>query len=309
MSIILLAPSAAHARQITADLTVEAEYGAHVWEGTAYTAAHHQKDGPYAGRHLLAHAATGRPSPCNDPHIPVLQSGLIGVSHLDLDTIGGVLRADPVRAHTHFGSDTQAFWDLAEAVDTRGAHRLPELCQEEVLLRRLHGFWAWSKTAPRFDFKHVHDVSGVIDAAALVLLELFVDDPARIGAGAAFVAGEAALNARSYVHGTYIHADGGVILRHTESASDFVNHLYRSPSGALADGVVAWNREKGSITISVSDPDALGVDCRALVQSLWGPESGGHAGIAGGPREVRFGFGEADRAVAVLRAALAKGAA
>ena len=75
MSIILLVPSAAHARQLTAQLTVEAEYGAHVWEGTIYTAAHHQKDGPYAGRHLLAHAATGRPSPCNDPAIPVVEAG------------------------------------------------------------------------------------------------------------------------------------------------------------------------------------------------------------------------------------------
>lgn len=304
MSIILLAPSAAHARQITAQLTVEAEYGAHVWEGTAYTAAHHQKDGPYAGRHILAHAATGRPSPCNDANIPVLQSGLIGVSHLDLDTIGGVLRADPVRVQTHFGPELQAFWDLAEAVDTRGAHRLPELCSDAALLRQLHGFWAWSKTAPRFDFTRVHDVGSVIDAAALVLLELFTGDPQRLGAGEAFAAGEAALNTR-----TYVHADGGVILRHTESASDFVNHLYRSPSGDLNQGVVAWNREKGSITISVSDPDALGVDCRALVQSLWGPESGGHAGIGGGPRELRFGFGEADRAVVALRAALAKGAA
>ena len=304
MSIILLAPSAAHARQITADLTVEAEYGAYVWEGTAYTAAHHQKDGPYAGRHILAHAATGRPSPCNDPNIPILQSGLIGVSHLDLDTIGGVLRADPVRVQTHFGPELQAFWDLAEAVDTRGAHRLPELCSDAALLRQLHGFWAWSKTAPRFDFTRVHDVGSVIDAAALVLLELFTGDPQRLGAGEAFAVGEAALNTR-----TYVHADGGVILRHTESASDFVNHLYRTPSGDLNQGVVAWNREKGSITISVSDPDVLGVDCRALVQGLWGPESGGHAGIGGGPRELRFGFGEADRAVAVLRAALAKGAA
>ena len=303
-TIILLAPSAAHARQITAQLTVEAEYGAYVWEGTAYTAAHHQKDGPYAGRHILAHAATGRPSPCNDPNIPILQSGLIGVSHLDLDTIGGVLRADPVRVQTHFGPELQAFWDLAEAVDTRGAHRLPELCSDAALLRQLHGFWAWSKTAPRFDFTRVHDVGSVIDAAALVLLELFTGDPQRLGAGEAFAAGEAALNTR-----TYVHADGGVILRHTESASDFVNHLYRTPSGDLNQGVVAWNREKGSITISVSDPDVLGVDCRALVQGLWGPESGGHAGIGGGPRELRFGFGEADRAVAVLRAALAKGAA
>ena len=304
MSIILLVPSAAHARQLTAQLTVEAEYGATVWEGTIYTAAHHQKDGPYAGRHLLAHAATGRPSPCNDPAIPPLQNSLIGVSHLDLDTIGGVLRADPVRVQTHFGPELQAFWDLAEAVDTRGAHRLPELCSDAALLRRLHGFWAWSKTTPRFDFKRVHDVGHVIDEAALVLLELFADDPQRLGAGEAFAAGEAALNAR-----TYVHADEGVILRHTESASEFVNHLYRSPSGALSEGIVTWNREKGTITVSVSDPDVLGVDCRPLVQSLWGPESGGHAGIGGGPRELRFGFGEADRAVVALRAALAKGAA
>jgi len=310
MPIILLAPNASLARQIPAVLTVEAEYGSVVWEGSQYTAAHHQPAGSlYAGRHLAGLALTGRPSPCNDPAIPVVESGIIGISHLDLDTFGGLFRSHPVRGHefgpgvgTHFGPETQAFWDLAERIDVNGAHRLPELCSDLALAARLNGFLAWFHTQPRAPWDRVTDVTSAVDQAALVLLELFADDPARIEAGQAFVAAEAALNARSFqsVAGVGPRA----IVRQTEDRA-FVNHLYRTPEGDLHEAVVHWDQIAGTVTISVANPEEWpGVSCRAIVQALWGPEAGGHPGIAGGPRGLFLDVSEANRATEMLLAAM-----
>ena len=44
---------------------------------------------------------------------------------------------------------------------------------------------------------------------------------------------------------------------------------------------------------------------RAIVQALWGPEAGGHPGIAGGPRGLFLDVSEANRAAAMLLAAMA----
>ena len=110
---VLLAPNLPLAVELTPDITVEAEYGSTVVWGRHYTAAHHQPSGPFMGRHLAGGTA---PSPCNDTRIPLLETGVILVSHLDLDTVGGVLRALH-HARMLFQPTFQSFWDLAEAVD------------------------------------------------------------------------------------------------------------------------------------------------------------------------------------------------
>ena len=88
---------------------------------------------------------------------------------------------------------------------------------------------------------------------------------------------------------------GGVEVRISETVSEFVNDLYRPGSRAI----VSWNREKGSITVSVPEP-IKGFSCREFVQSLgWIDEqgtsinsslAGGHDGIAGSPRGYRFKY-------------------
>lgn len=99
---------------------------------------------------------------------------------------------------------------------------------------------------------------------------------------------------------SFVHAADGVALRHVEGIIS-ANHLYTTPSGSVMQGVVVWNRTTGAVTVSVPDP---GVDCHALVQSLWGPLAGGHPGNARSPHGLRLGFHEADRAVAALKRAL-----
>lgn len=315
---VLLAPSADLARGVLTttpvSLTVEAEYGSYVAEGAFYTAAHHQGSGPFMGRHLVE---GGRPSPCNDTAIPVLSDGeIILLSHLDLDSIGGTLRAMggfkdifpatviPKDAHVVDAllnrAQVQTFWDLAEFIDCHGAHKLGVAVKLGATRRAVHqiyAYWAWSKSpegGPRLPRDQVSNVTDTVIAAGSVLRRIFNDDADLLAAGDAFRAEEQALNERSFNTRT-----GDVLVRVATKSRDFVNHLYADPQGEPAKAVACYNAESGSVTISLADP-VPGVSCRTLVQSLWGMEAGGHDGIAGSPRErfmTEAEFGDAVRAL------------
>jgi len=275
----VLAPSFDLALTVPAPIlvTVEAEYGSIVFEGTMYTAAHHQPHGPYAGNHVVD---GGRPAPCNDRNIPELDSadvsGSILVSHIDLDTLGGVMRAEGRRG---MFKDFAGFWALAEFVDVNGAHRLVHAQASEEDVRRLYAWWAYAKSMPRVARDQVTDVTDMLTAAGDALARIFEGDEALLTAGEAFRAEEAALNARTFVGMNEL----SIVTRVAHKASDFVNHLYTTPQGRVGRTVVAWNTAHGSITVSSAEP-CPELSCRDMVQELWGPEAGGHEGIAGSPR-------------------------
>lgn len=298
---ILLAPSADLARQTLAAapvaLTVEAEYGAFVAEGAVYTAAHHQPAGsPHAGRHVTP---DGRPSPCNDTGIPVVPTGTILVSHVDLDTFGGCLRA--LGKKGLFGVEYQSFWDLAEFIDVSGAHKIGASGASEQDIRRLNAFWAWSKTnTPRYPRDTVTDVTDIVLKANVSLTAILLGDEDYLVPGDAFRAADHALNTR-----TFNRVESSIIVRVAEVPADFCNHLYTTPSGEPARAVASYNKALGSVTISLADP-VPGVSCRSLVQGLWGPEAGGHDGIAGSPRESDLGLAGLEAAVAALDEALSR---
>lgn len=278
-------------------LTVEAEYGSTVVEGTTYTAAHHQPVGtPYAGRHLPGAELTGRPSPCNDPNIPALgPDDTILVSHVDLDTIGGCLRALPEFARL-FLPARAGFWELAEWVDVRGAHKLPLIPNRlRPWVQFLRAFWAWSKAnTPRYPRDVSTDITKDVMAAGTTLFRIFANDDELWAAGLAMAAAEAALNER-----TFVSALQGVVFRRAALQTEFVNHLYATPTGMVAYAVVSFNEATHAVTVSLADP-IPGVSCRAIVQELWGPDAGGHDGIAGSPRGKVMLSSDAHDAVAAL---------
>jgi hypothetical protein len=275
-----LAPSLDLALTVPAPIlvTVEAEYGAVVIEGSLYTAAHHQPAGsPFAGNHIVM---GGRPAPCNDEDIPELDSedvsGTILISHLDLDTIGGVLRAEGRRG---LFLGYKSFWALAGWVDVHGVHKLGLVGASDQDLWRLNAWWAYSKGMPRLPRDRVSDVTEIIHAAGDALAGILTGDEVLLAAGDTFRAAEAELNQRTFRH----VSDGGIIARVSDRPGDFVSHLYRMPDGSVGEAIVAWNTANGTITVSRSNPSPE-LSCREMVQGLWGPEAGGHDGIAGSPR-------------------------
>jgi len=278
---VLHAPSADLARSIVLPvLTVEAEYGDYVCEGRAYTAAHHQGSGPYAGRHLPGLTDTGRPSPCNDVDIrPVGEEDVVVVSHIDLDTLGGCLRATGVHGPL-FVAEFSAFWELAEFVDVSGPHRMDP---EHAEAPRLRAVWAWlQEHRPQYPRDEIVEVTDLVLAFGGALWAIFHDDETMLAAGEAMRQAEDALNESSF--GFFIPVEGTEYSIVTREADQFTNHLYRTPDGNVGTVVVALNDKMQSVTISLESP-IEGVVCRDLVQALWGPEAGGHAGIAGSPRE------------------------
>lgn len=271
-------PTADLAREATAAVTVEAEYGSFVMEGTVFTAAHHQGSGPFAGRHLPGFEETGRPSPCNDDGIPVLGlHDVVAVSHIDLDSVGGALRTVADFAPLYDGRFA-GFWDLSEHIDVSGAHRLDPDHEWAPALRAV---WAWMQAhRPRFSREEIEDCSEFMHAAGQMLVRLLVEgDADLLAAGQAMADAEAALNEESLVR----VVEAGDRLVAVREAGQFVNHLYRLPDGRVAAAVVARNTKMSSVTVSLADA-IEGFVCRDIVQGLWGPDAGGHAGIAGSPR-------------------------
>lgn len=325
---VLLTSTYDLARAVKADVTVEAEYGSNVVEGSLFTAAHHQKSGPYTGRHLHH---LGQPSPCNNAKIPLLGDGVILLSHIDLDSIGGALRAfgrfrtDLEGYHeglpighvlsSEFGglfSDEHcSFWDLAEEIDISGPHRLDQMVEvDEIDKKRLYAFWAWNELpenrAPRPDIDPhtkaprptVFDVTALVRNAGAILEKIFRGDETLLAEGELY---KRTLDGKNRDSFRYI-TQSGVVVRVTKG--DFVNAFYNVPdSHQVGRVVVAYNEVTGSITVSLERP-LPGVSARDIVQSLWGDLAGGHQGIAGSPRDRKMTIADFEAAISATSQAI-----
>jgi hypothetical protein len=269
--------------------TVEAEYGSICVEGSILTLAHHG-------------SRSNNPAPCN-AEIPANalladsdlfpNEAVIGISHVDLDTLGGVA------AILGYKPDAPLFWLVAEQVDLRGAHCLETILSEQEanyhqVEEQLFAWWAHSeqnKIWPPRDGS-VADVTSEVRELISTIKLILDDDQDLIAEGELWKQEQQALDKDSFVERI-----GSVVLR---SSEQFVNHLY---GGADVKAAVAFNPKNGSVTVSLANP-IDGVSCCELVQELWGPEAGGHAGIAGSPRDSELAAGDARKAALELASRL-----
>lgn len=244
--------------------TVEAEYGDAVVSGSWATLAHHG-----SRSHNLC--------PCLEENRQPPPDLLIGVSHFDLDTLGGTMALLGIKPNA------PDFWRVAARVDTEGPHKLPLMGATRDAVDCLHAFWAWSEdnrvSLPRASAQGpaaLVDLTDLFLKAASFITELLAGHRAdAVSAGRAWAARNEALERETLVSE---YGNGAVLLR----ASDrFVNHLY----GPTAAAVVGYNTKAGSITVSFSDEDSRrGLSACDIMQEVYGPLAGGHAGIAGTPR-------------------------
>jgi len=273
--------------------TVEAEYGDTVVPGSVLTLAHH---GP----------RSARPCPCSLPNFPELGIEAVGISHVDLDTLGGVLAL--MGQKPSVPNWVRNFWATAAQVDVKGVHKLPEIgfgvYGPEMTKESLNAWWAFSETdegrvfAPRDGSAVEVDLSKHIKVLRTLLVHDEKDgwvSPARtelVRKGQEWALAKHRLDEESLVDDL-----GPVLVR---SAEQFTNHLYRS-----ARAVVSFNPRSQSVTVSLADP-IPGVSCREFVQNFWGPEAGGHDGIAGSPRGTEMTLVDARAAAAILAKILEK---
>ena len=277
MNTIILCPTWELAQATDASFTVEAEYGSFVKEGSVFTAAHHQSEGPYMGRHIGGPS----PAPCNNKEIPFFDDITIVISHIDLDTLGGIMRADTAWEGC-FTNETEPFWELAEFVDVNGPHKLDISGASSDDLDKLYAWWQYQEEVIGYRFSRDEntDVTDIIDDASAWLTRLLMGDKALIEKGKAWRKMMEELNENSFIQ----MSNRGTILR---IANRFVNHLYDTPQGEPGKAIVTFYPTGGNITISKRDAE-LPMNCKSIVQHLWGKEAGGHEGIAGSPRGKRM---------------------
>lgn len=260
-------------------ITIEAEYGDIVVEGSILTLAHHG-------------SRSGNPAPCLAEVSEELPE-VIGLSHIDLDTIGGCMSVLGIKPKKH-----RSFWELAAFVDVNGPHKLKTFEHSDVDNRMLHAFWAFNETHKVFPPRDgsVMDVTSLIDEFMLAVISILNQSEEMLVAGDKFKTDENDLNESSFVEG-----DSTVIVR---KADKFVNHLYVAPGEAApSKSCVTLNKERKAITISFSDP-IPGVSACDIAQSLWGLKAGGHAGIAGSPRDSEMSEEDLYKAVSAIREAI-----
>ena len=252
--------------EFAATATVEAEYGDTLVRGSVLTLAHHgiNKDNP-------------APCVCDNINLPHMIEA-IGISHFDLDTLGGIMAIYGLKDSNHspleFHIDD---WNQAALIDTDGIHR-----REPTI--KINAFYAYSEknriNAPRDG--SVEDVTDRVMAAADYIRTI---DDIKLANGRDWEKAREELKFESL-----INEFKGVALR---SSDRFVNHLYSQDIHTI----VGFNKKTGSITISTRLEDIPEeINCRTLVQKLWGTEAGGHAGIAGSPRGVAYDIENAKEA-------------
>ena len=241
-------------------VTVEAEYGSVVVEGSELTLAHHGD-------------RAGNPAPCLRENA-VVPCDAIGLSHMDLDAFGGLLSVLGRKP------EAPAFWELAAFVDVHGPHKLSEANAPAEAVRALYAVWAYNQ-ANRNDFPHPqrdgvmeypHDAIRRYEDALRRILD---GDEELLLAGDRLREETENLNSSSFVE-----EEAGVVVR---GSDQFTNRLYNTPDGIEGKAVVALSTRTHGITVSLADP-VEGFSVGAFLQDLFGPEAGGRDTIGGTPR-------------------------
>jgi len=287
-------------------ITVEAEYGDEVVEGDLLTLAHHG-------------SRAGRPAPCL--YAGETFAGLslaIGVSHIDLDTLGGiahVLGRDHVlgRYYEHIEVVAGAlmpfadFWRVAAYVDVHGLHKIAEAPGFGVRVEeQLQAWYAWSadNSCPR----GTGAVTEYVTTALSILEEILTEstepvvyghydapdtvfDPPHRQAGRDWLAAR-----RAMADAAFIGEDERV---RTYIGPGFYSWDYQRNTIAI----VTLNDCTHAITIAVED-GGKAFDAARLLQDMFGSEAGGRPGMAGTPRGGRYTREDLSRVVARVHLAL-----
>jgi len=242
--------------------TVEAEYGGKVVRGQEETLAHH--------------AIPGDP-PCLRDNSSI-SGDLILVSHLDLDTIGGVLSLMGTKPEV-----APHFWEYAGYVDVQGPHKLKDIYnndetsdEEKHAIECIMAFWAWHESSPLHSrFSALTDVSNLVLDAWNFLSSLGTED---IEKGL-----EWDRQKTEEVESKLVTEDPS--MRVFISDGVFCNGSYYSPTlQMVVPSILTLNTKFGTITLSFAE----GGNAKEVMQDFFGPLAGGHAGIAGTPRNERY---------------------
>lgn len=250
---VLLAQNLEIAKKVNAQATVEAEYGKTVVKGKKQTLAHHVPE------------FRNNPAPCNQ-EVAVLNDGdTILVSHIDLDTLGGIMALMGMK------EGNKDFWKAAEFIDLNGPHHIHKFPEFEDAF---NAYWAFSQENRLGRFDDVEDITEFVMQHIEAVQSILDKDEKFIKEGKKWASQNENNTKNSLIdESEKVRIFAGPYF----TASSYYSEKYES----IASVTVSFNTKSKAITVATSDAS---IDCCQLMQGLFGPEAGGHAGIAGSPR-------------------------
>lgn len=271
---ILVAPTLEIAKEVVNPvITIEAEYGNKTISGTQYTSAHHGVN-------------SNNPAPCNDKNIPVIQEGIILLSHIDLDSIVGCMRA--------LGNEkvNSLFNGTIEYIDVHGPHHIHKFGLAEKAF--MNAYWAWNESRGRKErIEELKDVTQEILESIETIERIANGDKELIDAGI-----EWSENVQKATEERLIKETEQYRLFSTDRV--FCGASYYSPKQErIIPAIISFNEKFKSITLSFEDGGKKH-NAVEIMQKLFGNEAGGRPGIAGTPRGKEFSFEDAQKVVEEL---------
>lgn len=239
--------------------TVEAEYEENVIKGSEVTLAHHTK------------AYENNPAPCNTPNVPVLSDGsTIVVSHLDLDTLGGIA------ALMGRKKEDEEFWKAAEFIDLNGPHNLFQV--DEEARKKYIAYQAYQANRRNPRFTEVTDVTDIVLEHLGIIDKVIDGDKTLIQEGTKWDE-----ETKKKIEECLVFENDNVRVFNSPDGVFCSASYYSEKQGKVIPSTVTRNGKFKSVTVAMADGGQK-VSAKELVQELWGNEAGGHPGIAGSPR-------------------------
>lgn len=260
---------------INVTASVEAEYGDKVILGEVATLAHHTEE------------YKNNPAPCNTENVPVLdENSTIVISHIDLDTLGGI------SALMGRKIDDKEFWKAAEFIDLNGPHNLyrvnPEVRQRYVAYQA----YQTANRAPR--------ITEITDVTESVMEKLDVVDKAIKGDKELVETGKKwDEEVKSKIEACLVYENENVRIFNSPEGVFCSASYYSEKQGKVIPATVTLNGRFKAVTMALEN-GGKEISAKEMVQSIWGPEAGGHKGIAGSPRGQEMTEADLEKLAKVL---------
>ena len=245
--------------QIVPTATVETEYGEKVIKGEQVTLAHHTKEYEH------------NPAPCNTPDVPVLaDDSTIVISHLDLDTLGGIAALIGRKKEDH------EFWRAAEFIDLNGPHNLFQVGEETR--KKYIAYQAYQANHRNPRFTEITDVTDIVLEHLEIIDRVIDGDKTLIQEGIKWDE-----ETKKKIEECLVFENDNVRVFNSPDGVFCSASYYSEKQRKVIPSTVTRNGKFKSVTVAMADGGKK-VSAKELVQELWGNEAGGHPGIAGSPR-------------------------
>lgn len=260
---------------------VEAEYG----DREVYGHVDGEPDDLLTLNH---HIRPHKSCPCNVDYTFGEGVPAVGVSHFDLDTLGGVLQV--------LGQKPQdwEFWDLAAYLDTNGPHKIDAANPSPRLRAAMDAFWAWSDANRLVVTPNAVDVTDFFARAGGAIRLILAGDPTLIDAGRAWRISRDSLERDSF------QLDLGRVVFRADLNGDRFTNMFYEHNGKEYDFIVAWKSGMQNVACSAREKnltlaDGSPFDAAEIMRQVTNdPGAGGHKWVAGTNRAMKYSYEDAE---------------